>query len=63
MYGTTNSRTSRLCAQFHADFYHMFASELASAEGKERVRADTLDALHVEAVRQLLAATRILTYS
>ena len=41
----------------------MYLNELASAAGKERVRTDTLDAMHVEAVRQLLAATRILTYS
>ena len=52
-----------LRAQFHAYFYHMYLNELASAVGKERVRTDALEAMHVEAVRQLLAATRILTYS
>ncbi|XP_038049724.1 axonemal 84 kDa protein-like isoform X2 [Patiria miniata] len=47
-------------AQFHADLYHMVC-ELSTEEGMERMRST--DFRFVDAVHQLLSATRLLTYS
>ena len=46
--------------QFHADLYHMVC-ELSSDEGMDRMR--NTDFRFVDTVYQLLAATRLITYS